>query len=257
MPRWLIDKAGVQITVKTSSKVATDLISVTLDTMGAELRKTTRGIKLSVDQKEGAWHLCDHSNNLQRKLKDSGDLIYHLTDRIVFHIADKAVDAHCLHAASVASGANALVIPANSGDGKSSFTAWLVANGFAYLTDELILIDNEQQVHGIARPIQIKSHGLKAVEHLFKDPSLVHAGKLANAVPVDALAGTVSDKDLHKLGLFIFPSYQLDASYKLTPLSSAEAGMRLMANHVNARNLEGHGFRKMMAIIRDLSLIHI
>lgn len=251
MARWLIDKAGVQLTVKTNSEAATDLVAGALKDMGAELRKTTRGIKLSVEHEEGAWHLCDHSNNLRRKLKEAGDLIYHLTDRIVFHIADKAVDTHCLHAASVASGANALVIPANSGDGKSSFVTWLVANGFAYLTDELILVNSEQQVQGIARPIQIKAHGIEAVEHLFKDKSLVHAGKFANAVPIDTLAGSLSEQPFHKLRLFIFPRYQAGAAYQLTPLSSGEAGMRLMANHVNARSLEGHGFREMMAIIRN------
>jgi len=251
MARWLIEKTGVQITVKTTSEAATDLVTVALSAMDAELRKTTRGIQLSVKEEEGDWHLRDHSNNLRRKLKDPGDLIYHLTDRIVFHIADKAVDTHCLHAASVASGPNALVIPANSGDGKSSFVTWLVANGFAYLTDELILVDRERHVQGIARPIQIKSHGIKAVEHLIKDKSLVHAGKFANAVPIEALAGSVSEQALHKLQLFIFPYYQAGADYQLTPLSSAEAGMRLMANHVNARSLEGHGFREMMAIIRN------
>ena len=255
MARWLIEKAGVQITVKTNSEAATQLVTVALSAMDAELvsgvGKTTRGIKLSVEHKEDAWHLCDHSNNLRRKLKNSGDLIYHLTDRIVFHIADKAIDTHCLHAASVARGSNALVIPANSGDGKSSFTTWLVANGFAYLTDELILVNSEQQVEGIARPIQIKAHGIHAVEHLFKDKSLVHEGKFANAVPIDALAGAVSAQPLHKLRLFVFPRYRKESSYQLTQLSSAEAGMQLMANHVNARSLEGHGFREMMAIIRN------
>ena len=259
MSNWLIDKAGVQIRLSSRSQAATDLLANILTSIGketvaqsiAEPTKNEPVIKLSVDHQEGGWHLCDHSNDQVRTLNNTGDLIYHLTDRIVFHIADKARNAHCLHAASVAMGNNALVIPANSGDGKSSFTTWLLANGFSYITDELILVNAEQQVEGIARPIQIKSHGINAVKHLFTEPSLVHAGNFANAVPVQALAAKISEHRLHALRLFVFPQYREGADYSLVKLSSAEAGMRLMANHVNARNLEGHGFRQMMAIMRS------
>lgn len=82
-------------------------------------------------------------------------MIYHLTDRIVFHLANNAKDVHCLHAACVAVGEQAIVIPANSGSGKSNFTSWLVANGFAYLTDKLILIDAQRKLEGVSRPIQM------------------------------------------------------------------------------------------------------
>ncbi len=251
MANWLIDRAGVQITVKANSEQAQELVEIALGSMGAEPVKSIHGIKITVQHQDDEWHLCDHSNNIARKLKNPGDLIYHLTDRIIFHVADKAVDVHCLHAASVAVGANALVIPANSGDGKSSFTTWLVASGFAYLTDELILIDQAHKVQGIGRPIQIKSHGAKSVEHLFKDQAQVQAGKFANAVPMSALAGKASALAEHELKLFVFPRYNKGADYSLESLSSAQAGMRLMANHVNARSLEGHGFRQMMSIIRN------
>ena len=55
----------------------------------------------------------------------------------------------------------------------------------------------------------------------------------------------------HALGAILFPQYTQGAGYSLAKLSSADAGMRLMANHVNARNLEGHGFRAMMQLIRN------
>jgi len=248
--RWLIDKAGVQITVKTRSDSVAELLAGTFGSMGAEPVRSSRGIEISVKRQDGHWHLRDHSNDLQRKIHEPGDLIYHLTDRIVFHVADRANETHCLHAAAVASNANALVIPASSGDGKSSLTTWLVANGFAYITDELILVNEAQQIHGIARPIQIKSHGVDAIEHLLDKPTMMRKGKYANALPVEALGGTVSEQQLHNLRLFIFPHYKDQSGYSFAQLSSADAGMRLMANHVNARNLEGHGFREMMAIIR-------
>lgn len=250
MARWLIEKAGVSITVRTKSEAAEALIGIALSAMNASPVSNTKGIKLSVSRADGEWVLKDHSNNLRRKLKQSGDLIYHLTDRIVFHIADKSENVHCLHSAAVAKQGNALLIPANSGAGKSSFTTWLCANGFAYLTDELLLIDKDRQIEGVARPIQIKPHGIDAVRHLIEDHSLVQPGKFASALPISCLSGKTSERRKHQLKLFVFPQYTKGSAYSFSKLSSAEAGMNLMGNHVNARNLEGHGFREMMDIIR-------
>ncbi|MFT5137955.1 MAG: hypothetical protein ACI9XU_001801 [Arenicella sp.] len=256
MTSWLIERGGVQITVRAKTDAAKKLVEVALQGMRPERVSKAQGIKLTVSSNEDEWRLQDHSNDVKRKIANSGDLIYHLTDRIVFHVADKVSDKHCLHAAAVSFNNNALVIPANSGAGKSSITTWLVANGFDYITDELILMDDNFCIDGIARPIQIKSHGIAAIEHLLvkKQPDegeAYYPGKLANAVPITSLGGQISKAVDHHMRLMIFPHYKKDAEFEFEKLSSAEAGMRLMANFVNARNLEGHGFRAMMKMIRQ------
>ena len=251
MSKWLIELAGVKITVNVKTDAAEDLVLTALSALRPKKINTAQGIRLVVNQQEKLWLLNDRSKDIERKIKKTGDLVYHLTDRIVFHIADKAENNHCLHAAAVANNEHALIIPANSGAGKSSFTTWLVANGFSYLTDELILIDEQRSVRGVGRPIQIKSHGIEAVNSLFLKPDLVFPGNFANAVTIDALGGKVSERESHQLAMMVFPKYRKGADYELNRLSSAEAGMSLMGNHVNARNLEGHGFRDMMAIIRE------
>lgn len=250
MTRWLIDLAGVQITVVAKDKHAEELVGLALSAMRIEQVGSALGIKLTVKYDDGFWELTDHSNNLERRMEQRGDVIYHLTDRIVFHVADKSENLHCLHAACVAKNDKAIVVPANSGAGKSTFTTWLAANDFDYLTDELILIDDEGRLDAIARPIQIKSHGLGAIDHLIKEPSLVQKGKFANALPIECLGGNRAEGEQH-LGLFIFPKYEKGSDFSFRQLSSAEAGMRLMANHVNARNLDGHGFKGMMKLIRE------
>ena len=157
MSKWLIERGGIQITVNAKSAKAEELVLAALSAMLPQQVSVAKGIKLVVSTEDDMWVLCDKSADLERKLKTPGDLIYHLTDRIVFHIADKSINSYCLHAAAVSYGELALLIPANSGSGKSSFTTWLVANGFDYLTDELILIDQDHQVSGVGRPIQILS----------------------------------------------------------------------------------------------------
>lgn len=252
MQRWLIDMAGVQITVCAKDAPSAELIALALSAMSPQRVKVTHGIKLSLDflADEEVWELVDHANRIERKITQTGDVIYHLTDRIVFHIANANRESHCLHAAAVAHQGRAIIIPAMSGAGKSSFTTWLAANGFDYVTDELILIDAEHRIEGIARPIQIKSRGLPAVQHLIEDASLIQHGAFANAVPVMSLgSATVAGAGLD-VAMLVFPKYDKQFDFSFTELSSAEAGMRLMANHVNARNLDGHGFRSMMALIR-------
>lgn len=250
MARWLIDMAGVQVTVVAKDARSHELVETALSAMDTEQVGSSVGIKLTLKYHNGFWELCDHSNKLERKLEQTGDVIYHLTDRIVFHIADKAQNVHCLHAASVARDGRAIVVPANSGAGKSTFTTWLAANDFDYLTDELILVNDQGDLSAVSRPIQIKSHGLNAIEHLLKEPSLVHKGKYANALPIECL-GANKAQGKQVLGLFVFPKYSKGGEFSFKKLSGAEAGMRLMANHVNARNLEGHGFKAMMALIKS------
>ena len=250
MARWLIEKAGVQITVKASGKDATELVTRILANIPHQEVKTSRGVRIKLSRDQGNWVVEDKTSNIKRKLVQSGDVVYHLTDRIVFHIADKSEQVHCLHAACVAYKGQALVIPANSGAGKSTLTTWLVSQGFDYLSDELILVYPDGHIEGIARPIQIKHHGLAPVQSFIADHDLVEAGKQVTALPVAALSNASSLDVAKGIAVFLFPKFEKGSGFSFVPLSSAEAGLNLMGNHVNARSLEGHGFRAMMALMR-------
>ena len=237
--------------MRAKTTAAAEIVSLALAGLRPEKVSKASGIKLTVNGKPGEWTLRDHSNHIRRKFAHGGDLIYHLTDRLVFYIADKAEEKHCLHAAAVSHQGASLLIPANSGAGKSSLTTWLVAQGFDYITDELILIDQELRIDGLGRPIQIKANGIEAISALVDDVRNIQTGKIANAIPISSLKGDFAGAESYSPGLFIFPQYRKSSEYVFEQLSSAEAGMKLMANHVNARNLEGHGFRTMMKMIRS------
>lgn len=259
MARWLINYANVSIILAAESDEAEVLLAEALvglnmvgfDFSDSHSNKPEPLIELSVSHHDKLWRLTDSTDGGMRTLKQVGDLIYHLTDRIVFHVADKTQGQHCVHAAAVAIDGRAIMIPADSGSGKSSFTAWLVANGFGYLSDELVLIDADAKLTGIARPIQIKAHGIAAIEPLLTvGDEKILSGGFANAVTVKLLGGGFAEPS-PELAAFVFPKYTADSGFSFKQLSSADAGMRLMANHVNARNLEGHGFKRMMELIRN------
>jgi serine kinase of HPr protein (carbohydrate metabolism regulator) len=246
---WHIQRAGVEISVRLKSKDAEEFLQPILEGLQATKVRSMRGKRIVVGGKPGSWVLIDRDNDIERKLKLDGDLIYHFTDRIVFHVANNAKDVHCIHAAAVGFKGGVIIVPAHSGAGKSTFTTWLVANGFDYITDELILIDKDLKIDGIGRPIQIKANGIDAIKPLLTSSHYAR-GNMANAVPVDCLGGQVVKPGSNRLAAFVFPRFERDSGFNFTQLSSAEAGLNLMNNHVNARNLEDHGFRAMMALIR-------
>ncbi|MEO0368130.1 MAG: hypothetical protein AAF197_05005 [Pseudomonadota bacterium] len=249
MSVWLIDRAGVDISVSLKSSAAEDLLLESMLALNARRVSLSRGVSLRVSGEPGGWHLDDRETAIKRTLKLEGDIIYHLTDRIVFHIANNAKGVHCLHAAAVSHAGGVLIVPANSGAGKSTFTAWLVANGFSYLTDELILLHEDGTLEGVGRPIQIKANGIDAIKHLLNTTDYAQ-GSLANAIPVSALGGELAQEQDNRLAAFLFPKYKKEEEYTFREMSSAEAGLKLMNNHVNARNLADHGFRTMMELIR-------
>lgn len=247
---WLIDFAEVDITITAESTAAEKLVNVALADMRASPVPEVVGTHLTVAGKKNAWRLTDHSTGKTRTPRTPGDLIYQLTDRIIHHVADAAARHHCVHAAAVGHRGRAIIMPAASGSGKSLLTAWLVANGFDYISDELILIDEKYGIDGIARPIQIKTKGLHAASRLIKTGESVLPGIRSNTVPIASLGGRADAQLRHTPGLMLFPEFRQGTGYALTRLPVAEAGMRVITSHINARNLPGHGFRSLMELVR-------
>ncbi len=251
MSLWRIQRAGVDISVNLTSSAAETFLEPLMHDLRAEPSRSKRGIRLAVGGEVGRWTLNDREHGVERTIKQAGDLVYHLTDRMVFHTANNAEGVHCIHAAAVSYRGGVLIVPAKSGAGKSTFTAWLVANGFDYITDELILLDDQFRVDGISRPIQIKSNGLEAIKPLLVNQDFAQ-GNMANAIPISSLGGKLFDPNSapSHLAAFVFPQFGRESEFNFSELSAAQAGLQLMNNHVNARNLEDHGFRAMMALVR-------
>lgn len=256
MPNWLIEKAGVSIAVECCSDEAQTLFEDVFAGLNYQQKNNKDAdINLSINYQDDKWSLTDHNISKTTTYQHPGDLAYMLSDRIVFNVADKTEQAHCLHAAAVAYRGKAVLIPAKSGSGKSSFTCWMVQAGFSYCTDELILLNKDLSkdkfLQYVYRPIQIKPHGIDAITPLLNG-DIKYGGNMVSAITVDLLGGSLCQQQELDAGLFIFPRYDKDASFEFNELSPAEAGMKMMSNHVNARNLEGHGFREMMSLVKQV-----
>ncbi|MCE2572324.1 HprK-related kinase A [Motilimonas eburnea] len=80
-------------------------------------------------------------------------------------IASKFHGCLTLHAAVVAKGGQAMVIPAPPGSGKSTFCALLCLHGWHLLSDEFAMIDlTSGEVSPLPRPISLKNESIEVVK---------------------------------------------------------------------------------------------
>lgn len=205
------------------------------------------------------WSINDQYQNKKLSGCTLGDLAYNLSDCLVFHFADKIKDAFCIHAGAVVFDNKAFLIVGESGAGKSTFTAWLVSQGATYLTDELSIIDKHGFVTGLSRPIQIKWHGTDTAFALVDSKDNLIPGSKVSGIPISAFYNKVisNTEQQYQLSGIIFINYQQSADYQLTKLSSAEAGMKVMQNYVNARNVDRFGFTDLMETINKTPCYHL
>ncbi len=250
---WAFEQAGHFVTIELQEdKALQETVRQSLGDMPFQVVSEPKGIILQVKTSADGWSIIDTDDQQTREVQHAGDLAYFLSDKIIYHFANRITEGHCLHAACVAKGNNAIIIPANSGHGKSSLTCWLVANGFDYVSDELVVLSDEHTLSGIARPLQIKSSGINAIQPLLKDESTMMQGQIANALPAKAFGGKVTLSSELILRLMLFPHYQVEYGYSFESLKSSLAAMELMGTHVNARNLDAHGFKMMSQTARQI-----
>jgi hypothetical protein len=177
-----------------------------------------------------------------------------LLAEVIHSLALACCDQILLHAAGVVVPPHrGVLLPAPSGAGKSTLAAWLDAQGFACLSDELIGVagGDTDDAHLIAfpRPICLERSARDVmpdiVERARRDGRLLEvedALLLAVRSPVPP-----SPVPLERI---VFPRYDASAARTACePLSKAEAGLRLMACLTYAQGLPEHGF----AAVSDLA----
>ena len=169
-----------------------------------------------------------------------------------YHLADKSSGGLLLHAASIGWQGKGILFPGSSGVGKTTLTAWLLTQGFRYLTDELVFIPQGSfTAQAFTRPLNLKQPSQKILHHLinFDPPSeqILHHHRFDLLSPM--FFNQRGAAHTAPLKLIVFPHYRPGESMEWHRLSQAQAGLALMQCLINARNLSNHGFNQ----IADLS----
>jgi len=186
-----------------------------------DLQHDARGYFLFGKDKPIAW--CRHEQELAPLLH--GQVV-----------ADAYERANCLisfHAGAVSNGRECLIFPALSGSGKSTLTAALVASGFSYCTDELVLLQAQTHlVQTIAAGIGIKSGSWDVLQPFYPHIMKLPAHRRLDGQAVRYLLPTpdqLSDDmaQHHPIRALVFPAYQPDTEPCLERLTPANALCRL------------------------------
>ena len=205
-----------------------------------------------VQSESGRWTLA-YNGAFMHESDSFADLYPFLIERVSYHAVDGYRDGLALHAACVNTERGAILLPGVSGAGKSTVTAWLLAHGCSYLTDELVFVSPDtHEVRGWSRPLHIKTASRRLVEAWAPQKPL-------HEVPYHDGTFVAPDNFAHPVVLcaepryLLFPHFAPDGPVALRPLSQAAAALRLAQCAVNARHLPDHGIRSAAALARRVT----
>lgn len=197
-------------------------------------------------------------------LKDQASMFEHtsLTDaanflmgEVVYHLIENNQNYMAIHAALLSDEQGGILVPGESGNGKSSLSIWMTLNGYHYHTDELVLIKTGSlETRVFTRPFNIKAHGIDAIKTLLDLDALqppASQGDFITMIPHRALNPDFIEAS-PPVSRILFPKYRKDGENTLTRLSAAAAGIELMKTNVIARNLPGHGFQQLLDIVKSV-----
>ncbi len=203
----------------------------------------------------GATYAIHQDNEHRYNSGNLTDAANFLMGEVVYHLIYNNKRSMAIHAGLLSNAKGSILLPGESGAGKSSLTMWMTKNGYSYHTDELVLIDPETlEVEVFPRPFNIKSHGIEAIG------AVVNLNDEANQTEI--MPGNQVTMFSHRLlnpnfnpnppaiTRILFPRYDRSALNEVPRLSVAMAGIELMKTNVIARNLPEHGFSLLLSVVK-------
>jgi hypothetical protein len=151
----------------------------------------------------------------------------------------------------VAQRGKAVLLPGDSGVGKTTLTAWLLGRGFDYLTDELVFLrDRSRLCQSFRRALNVKQEdgpvldGVLAID----DPGV--ALRTPQGYLVEAPRRRARPAPA-RVEAIVFPRFRKGDEFSLERLSPAECGLRLMSALVNTRLRRDRGFASVVYLARS------
>jgi hypothetical protein len=185
------------------------------------------------------------------------ETLIQISEIVASRLAAHTTDGVALHAGAVGWGGRSILIPGQSGAGKSSLTAWFADKGFAYLTDELAVVTADGGVAGLSRALMLKHDAdtiVRALPRLADWPSH-RAGEILISRPEQA--GDPAQPEPLPCALIVFPLFTPGADLAIRPLTSARACIGLMGCNVNSRNLPDGGFAVVSGLARRVTAVEL
>lgn len=174
--------------------------------------------------------------------------------RLVWEVNQRAVgsrpDVLVLHAAGVAVGRAAVLLPASSGHGKSTLAAALLAAGAAYLSDEAVGVTAAGDLVPYPKPLSL-SHASAALFPQLGErraPGAARYAPLGHEVAPGELGARVAGGAAPRA--VVVPRYDPGGGTRLEPLPRADALVLLAQQCFNFDRFAGPPLATLAALVR-------
>jgi hypothetical protein len=192
---------------------------------------------------------------------DLGDALATFWERVSFLLIDDLRAAIALHAAALRRDDRFVLIPGGTGSGKTHLALWYRAQGFDLGTDEVVAVspgtgatNDTLSCSVLTRPVVLKTSLVAAA--LLRDGEAPFAQQESSCGLILRLAEREAwSQHAIDRGLIVLPQFTAGAPFSLRPLTPGEAGLRLIENCLNARNLPRGGLPLASLIARRLPAV--
>jgi len=185
-------------------------------------------------QQDAKGFFLFRNNEIADYCKSENELGPLLHGQVLSNTYSRTACLLAIHAGAVSNGQECLVLPALSGNGKSTLTAALIASGYHYGTDELVLLQPQTyRIQAIAMALGIKTGSWNVLQAFHPDIKNLpmyqrtDGQKVRYLLPEKALF-SYGATQLQSVRALVFPTYLTDIKEPhLSRLTPAEALCRL------------------------------
>ena len=175
-------------------------------------------------------------------------------------IATMAHQYLIIHAAVVAKGQNALLLPGHPGAGKSTLCAALVHRGWRLLSDEMALIDPLTcSVTPVPRPVSIKNASIDVIKGFAPEAVFgpvikdTHKGTVTHIKAPESSTQQKTDKAI--IRWVVFPEYHSGSMLEISRPNHAQVFMDLVGQTFNFGTLGLTAFQTLENIVNQTDIM--
>ena len=247
LTRTLVSLHDQAVELRCPHSVAADIEFIYRDSVAANA--SSHSCIVVEEAADGRFTIGADGKHLAAELT-RGDLPTFVMEAVVRGLVKDLTSAVAFHAGAVAYKGHAALIAGPTGAGKSSLVAWLIGNGFDYLSDEIALYFAETTaIIGLPRALVLKPGAASKVEALasYRGARSVPGGEHIMLRP-DFLGPKTASAC--PCSLIVFPEFEAGSDLRVDSLSAAQAALRLVGSNLNARNLPDGGFHAITSFAR-------
>lgn len=257
LERLVIRFCDQSVEVRCPATIADQIRSLFPENL-SRIPRAKRLIEVRVDAPAGVFNVHDDLETEPEERLPLEHLASRLMDGVVRALIHDLSSSVALHAGAVTRDGNCIIVPGQTGAGKSSLVAWLIDNGFEYLSDEIVVLGGERlEIEGLRRALVIKSGAAEHVARLatFQELQPIASGDSSLYAP-PANKKSSSDR-LPVCNLIVLPRFVSGSDLRIETMTPAKAGLRLMECNLNARNLQDGGLQAIGALARSAPAISL